>query len=570
MSRAALIVAGVLICLTLAQSASNDREEKAVIKVAMRDGVRLSTLIVRPAVSQRLPTILIRTPYGKGSDLLPGHRFFVREGFAVVVQDVRGRHASEGQFRPMDQEIRDGSDTLDWIARQPWSNGRIGMLGGSYLGYTQWQAALSGNRHLRAIFPVVSGSDEYLDRFYSPGGAMKLGHRLLWMHENVKAPGHIRDFPSYTRHLPVRTADYAATGRSVEFYQRMVSHPSYDSFWKGLSVRRQLNHVNIPAFIVGGWFDNYVQGDLAAFTELSSRKRDAHVLVGPWPHNMSIPITGLNFGNQAGAPIRTYQLAWFNHWLKEELPDADGPNLPVVRLFVMGANQWRDEREWPIARTRYTPFYLAGNGRANTASGDGVLAVDPPKTDLADHYTYDPRNPVPTSGGAVCCNPKIFPWGPTEQKPIESRRDVLVYTTAPLKQETEVTGTVRARLYVSTSTPDTDFTAKLVVVFPDGRTRNLTDGIQRLRYRNSLEKAELATPGKVYTITIDCGVFSYEFRPGDRIRLQVSSSNFPRFDRNLNTGTSTADERWGRIAHQSVYHGRLYPSHLLLPVIPDR
>jgi putative CocE/NonD family hydrolase len=266
---------------------------------------------------------------------------------------------------------------------------------------------------------------------------------------------------------------------------------------------------------------------------------------------------------------------WFDRWLKPEPPHAEHtqasssiPDLPV-RIFVMGRNEWRDEREWPLARTRFTPFYLSGVGHANALSGDGELAWKPDARLEADKFTYDPRSPVPTMGGSVCCNPKIFPWGPMDQRPVEKRGDVLVYTSQRLRRELEVTGPVQVVLYVSTSAPDTDFTAKLVDVFPDGEARNLTDGILRLRYRNGLQKAVPAHPGEVYPITIDAGVTSNLFLPGHAVRLEVSSSNFPRFDRNANTGRPVADEKTLRKAQQTIYHGRDRDSHIVLPVIPE-
>ncbi|HYZ86821.1 MAG TPA: CocE/NonD family hydrolase [Bryobacteraceae bacterium] len=540
------------------------RDESNIVFVPMRDGVRLSTLISRPVKNERVPTILLRTPYGHGTELIPNLQFFVSQGYAVAMQDVRGRYGSSGKFQPLDQERNDGYDTIAWIASQPWSNGRVGMMGGSYLGYVQWQAALTGSPHLRAIFPTVAGSDEYLDRFYSPGGAMKLGHRLLWMSENVRVPMYKREFTAFVRHLPLRNADVAATGHQVEFYQRLLRHPTYDEYWRGLSVRRQAKRITVPAFILGGWFDNYVQGDLEMFRELSRFSAANRLVVGPWPHRALESLPGMDFGKNSGAPIRRFQLEWFDQWLKDAPPP---PNASPVRIFVMGANIWRDEREWPIARTRYVPMYLAG-APANSAKGQGLLLSEPDRTIGRNEFTYDPRNPVPTIGGSVCCNSIVFPWGPLEQREAEARNDVLVYTSPPMRQPLEVTGTIRVNLLVSTSAPDTDFTAKLVVVYPNGRTRNLTDGILRLRYRESLEKPVLSKPGEVYQITIDCGVTSYQFQTGERIRVDISSSNFPRFDRNPNTGAVIADETQFRTARQTVLHGRFYPSHILLPTIP--
>ena len=432
---------------------------------------------------------------------------------------------------------------------------------------------------------MVSGSDDYCDRFYSPGGAMKLGHRLLWLSQNLTPPGVAKaKFGDYIGHLPLRTSDRAATGRTLPLYQTVVSHPTYDSFWKERSVRENISHVRVPVFAVGGWYDNYVESDLEAFTALHKAGRhdlSHRIMIGPWPHNMSSSFAGVAFGDDSGAPIRAYQIAWFDHWLKGA-PDEEARFTPwswhhvraevdeaPVHIFVMGVNRWRDEREWPLARTRYTPLYFGSKGHANTLKGDGGLSWTLSKKGKPDQFTYDPRDPVPTMGGAVCCDPKIFPWGPMDQRAVEKRKDVLVYTSEPLKQDLEVTGPVRVVLYASTSTPDTDFTAKLIDVFPSGEARNLTDGLLRVRYRHGLDKAKLAEPGEVYPLTIDAGVTSNVFRPGHRVRMEISSSNFPRFDRNANTGRALSDETVLKRSQETVYHTRLYPSHVVLPVIPE-
>jgi uncharacterized protein len=562
------------------------------VRVAMRDQVPLDTNVFHPAGNARFPTVLVRTPYGKGPDLPAGYQSFINHGYAVVTQDVRGRYGSGGVFDVLNQEGPDGYDTLNWIAAQPWSDGKVGMIGGSYLGIAQWQVALLNNPHLKAIFPVVSGSDEYLDRYYSPGGALKLGHRLLWMSLNLTPPGVAKPkFTDYIYHLPLRTADRSATRRTLSFYQNILNHPTYDSFWKDLSVRENIDRVHVPVFAVGGWYDNFAESDLEAFTalhKLYGRLDDKHrIMIGPWAHNMSTPFQGVNYGDDSSSPIRSYQIEWFDHWLKGAPEDArrfspeswhavraEVDEAPV-HIFVMGVNRWRDEPDWPLARARNTPLYLANERAANSVSGGGVLQWKPErakKPDLpdsvTDSFTYDPRNPVPTLGGAVCCDPKIFPWGPIDQRPVEKRKDVLVYTSAPLKQDLEVTGPIRVTLYASTSALDTDFTAKLVDVFPNGEARNLTDGILRLRYRNGLEKADLAEPGKVYPMVIDAGVTSNVFLAGHAIRVEISSSNFPRFDRNANTGRAFADDTALKKAQQTIYHSRQYPSHVLLPVIP--
>lgn len=572
----------ILVAIGAAFGASPVPVEKTLhVRVPMRDGVRLDTNVFHPTGSQRYPVILLRTPYGKGDDLPNGYQSFLNHGYAIVIQDVRGRYDSEGKFNALEQEGPDGYDTLNWIAHQPWSTGKIGMLGGSYLGIAQWKVAVLNNPYLKAIFPVVSGSDDYLDRFYSTGGALKLGHRLMWLSDNLKTPGYRPpNFSSYIFHLPLRTADEVATGHRLQLYQDALNHPAYDNFWKNLSVREKLDRVHVPVFAVGGWYDNYSESDLTAF-ELLRKNGVNRIMIGPWPHNMSIRFPGIDYGQDSSSPIRSYQLDWFDHWLKG-LPEAGHRHTNAVwhdtraevtdapvEIFVMGANRWRDEHEWPLARTHYTPIYLSGKGHANGLQGDGDLEWQVPRKDKTDQFTYDPKNPVPTMGGAVCCNPKFFPWGPKDQRSIESRDDVLVYTSKPLQRELEVTGPVRVTLYVSTNAPDTDFTAKLVDVFPNGEARNLTDGILRLRYRYGLDKPVLAKPGEMYAVTIDAGVTSNVFLPNHRIRLEVSSSNFPRFDRNPNTGRPIADETVLKKAVQNVKHGHKYPSQILLPIIPE-
>ncbi len=537
------------------------------VPVPMRDGVRLSANVFLPAEAAPRPAILVRTPYGKGTALIPNYHAFVDRGYAVIVEDVRGRYDSEGAFDPLMQEPEDGDDTINWIARQPWSNGKVGMIGGSYLGIAQWKAALAGNSHLKAIFPVVSGDDDYRDRFYSPGGALKLGHRLEWLAENRKIPGYEPDFNRFIWHLPLRTADMAATGRTDSEWKQAMDHPAFTEFWRNVSTREHLDEVHIPVFAVGGWYDNYVESDLDAYASIHKRTGLNHVLIGPWPHNMSYKFADADFGPQASVAVRGLQMQWFDQWLEGK--DSALVSAAPVRVFLMGANRWREVRAWPPAVARPWKLYLDSAGRANTLSGDGVLRERAPRTIASDAYVYDPRNPVPTRGGAICCNPTVFPWGPLDQRAVEKRRDVLVYSTGPLANDVEVLGPVKVVLYVATNARDTDFTAKLVDVFPNGYARILSDGILRLRYRESLEKAVLAEPGAVYKLTIDAGVTGNVFQRGHRVRIEVSSSNFPRFDRNPNTGGLIADETRLLRASQTIYHGRLRPSHVELMMMPS-
>jgi uncharacterized protein len=359
------------------------------------------------------------------------------------------------------------------------------------------------------------------------------------------------------------------TGGTADILQAAFNHPSYDAYWKNLSTREKLKNLAVPVFSVGGWYDNYVEGDLDAFAQARKTTGLNRIVIGPWGHNMSEPIKTVDFGPHSTPPLRYRQMAWFDQWLRGK--DEPGLASPPVRLFVMGANEWRDENEWPLARTIRTKFYLDSGGHSNSFTGDGSLSLNRPhKNGPEDHFVYDPRNPVPTLGGSVCCNNAVFPWGPFDQSPIEKRGDVLVYTTAPLKEDLEATGPISLILFAATSAPDTDFTGKLIDLYPDGRAMNLTDGILRMRYREGLDKPKLLSSNQPVKVTINLGPTSNLFRKGHRIRLEVSSSNFPRFDRNLNTGRPMADEVQLAKASQTIFHDRTHASYLELPIIPPK
>lgn len=544
-------------------------QEELGVSLTMRDGTRLAADIYRPPEPGRWPTLLVRTPYNRKSRAMSSYRFFARRGYAVVIQDTRGRYASQGNFGKVEQEGADGNDSINWISEQPWSNGRVGMVGSSYLGIVQWWAAIQDNPHLLTICPVNSGDDEYLDRFYSPGGALKLGHRLLWVAENFTPPAQIRpSFGSYIFHLPVKTADTAALGRPSALWRDALAHPSYDPFWKDLSIREHLSMVHIPVLSMSGWFDNYAESELNAYTALSHNGDYIETWIGPWAHDPGFRFSTRDFGSEADIRIRARQADWFDRWLKKPVRETEHTSGGgLLHLFVMGPNVWREEHQWPLARTRYTPLYLNSAGSANSASGDGVLQWHVAHNSRLDAFVYDPKNPVPTMGGAICCNPKVLPPGPLDQIPVERRSDVLVYTSRALRDDIEVTGPIRVVLYVATSANDTDFTAKLVDVQPDGTPLLICDGIQRLRYRLSLDKPVFVKRNTAYQINIDAGVTSYVFAPGHHIRLEVSSSNFPRFDRNLNSMRPNAEETKMSKARQTVYHDKVYSSAIILPVI---
>jgi uncharacterized protein len=547
-------------------------QEQLGLVIPMRDGVHLAADLSLPRGTGPWPTLLIRTPYSRKAPGARSYRFFAAHGYAVLIQDVRGRYASQGVFGPTQQQGPDANDTINWIAEQSWSNGRVAMGGGSYLGMAQWWAAIQDNPHLLAISPVFSGDDEYLDRFYSPGGALKIGHRLLWIAENFTPPSQLPPlFGSYIYHLPLRTADLAAIGMPLPLWRTALDHPSYDDYWKSLSIRERLNRISVPVLSIGGWFDNYGESDLDAFSRLSSRARTIETWIGPWAHNPGLKFPTRNFGPAARIGIRLRQLDWFDRWVKKTArPERNESSAPLLHIFVMGPNIWREEHEWPLARTHYTPLYLDSKGHANSVSGDGTLQWRPVRKGQADAFTYDPKRPVPTIGGAICCEAKILPPGPLDQTPIEGRRDILVYSSPPLTENIEVTGPVRVVLYAATSANDTDFTVKLVDVQPDGRPLLVTDGIQRLRYRTSLSNPVFVKRGTRYQINVNAGVTSYVFAARHKIRLEVSSSNFPRFDRNLNSTRPNALETKLARAHQTVFHDEHYPSAVILPIIPKK
>lgn len=561
-----------------AQSARSDSRsiasnEQVGVSIPMRDGVRLAADIFLPRSSRhgRWPAVLVRTPYNRKLPSMFAYRYFAANGYAVVIEDVRGRYASQGSFGAISQEGHDGNDTINWVAEQPWSNGRVVMAGGSYLGIAQWWAAIQNNPHLIGISPVCSGDDEYLDRFYSTGGALQLGHRLLWFAENMTPPSQVRSsFGSYIYHLPLRTSDVAATGVIIPAWRRAIDHPSDGKYWQALCIRDRLNRVAIPVLSFGGWFDNYAESDLDAFSRLARSGKSVETWIGPWGHNPALRFPTESFGSQAHLHIKGKQLDWFNELVAASASaEAVGKERPLLHLFVMGANTWREEHEWPLARTQYRSLYLNSAGHANSRWGDGALEWHPPISPRTDQFTYDPKRPVPTIGGAICCEPGVLPPGPLNQSPVEGRKDVLVYTSEPLTESIEVTGPVRTVLYVATSANDTDFTAKLVDVQPDGVPLLVTDGLQRLRYRLSLLIPVFVAKNKPYQITVDTGVTSYVFQRNHRIRLEISSSNFPRFDRNLNTVQPNGLETRANKAHQTVFHESVYPSAIILPVIPE-
>ena len=550
------------------------------VAVPMRDGISLSADIYLPAhEAGPFPVILWRTPYD--NTIVMDHGFFwAQQGYVFAGQDVRGRYDSQGDFVPWEAETDDGYDTLEWIGQQSWCDGNIGMSGTSYSGQVQWQAGMTGHPLLKAIVPRVMGNNLWDSPHYQ-GGAFGLGVNAVWgwrtMGRSMQRIDKF-DWPAVLRTLPLRDMDNVS-GKKHPAFGDWLDHQDYGDYWRATAVDEHFEQYTIPILQICGWYDLYAGGMMANFVGLREQsgnelaRNNQQLIMGPWTHVQAGPTPPGNtnagdrdFGVQSLLDTREIELAWFDHWLKGV--DNGAEREPPLKLFVMGSDLWRVELEWPLARTLWTPYYLRSGGNANTLHGDGWLSIAPAEDEAADEYAYDPENPVPTNGGCNCCNPEIVPWGVYDQRPIEMREDVLVYTTAPLERDTEVTGPIVVHLFASTDGPDTDFTAKLIDVYPDGKAWNLCDGIIRARYRHGRAPAGLLMPGEVYEFAIDLWVTSNVFRKGHSIRLEISSSNFPRFDRNMNTGLPIADDAEPQIANQRVYHDAEYASLVLLPVIP--
>jgi putative CocE/NonD family hydrolase len=569
------------------------------VPMTTRDGVVLRADVYRPETEGRFPVLLSRLPYDKNQRRRPGDIDpFVERGYVVIMQDTRGRFASGGdEYYPLVWEAADGHDAVEWAAQLPYADGQVGTMGQSYLGATQYLLAPTRPPHLKASFPASAPGDFHQCWVYHTGGAFELGwqipYAILMARDTIARKGLTpKLLPELERLLAPAPTPWApplsdeayrrlplmAWGKQLEPVARYVTdylkHPEDGAVWQPINVERQHGQVTVPMYHVTSWYDIFLQGGLANFAGLrrnamnDTARLAQKLLVGPWAHLFpytSPTSTGtgdIDFGAAAMIDLHEIQLRWFDHWLK-------GINTgildePPVKLFVMGENRWRDENEWPLARTRYTPYYLHSRGHANTASGDGALSPQMPGDEPPDAFAYDPADPVPTRGG----NTLILAMGVQDQRPVESRPDVLVYTSDAMTAPFEVTGPLAVTLFAASSAPDTDFTAKLVDVRPDGFAQILADGIVRARYRNSRESATPLTPDEVTRFTIDLWATSYVFLPDHRIRVEISSSNFPRFDRNLNTGEDQATATRWQTARQTVFHDPRYPSHIVLPVIP--
>jgi len=537
-------------------------------RVPMRDRTELSADIYRPVGEGKFPVILNRTPYTKaGASTFKIAQYFTSHGYVYVAMDVRGRGDSDGTFEPYRHDGQDGYDAIEWLAVQPWSTGKVGTIGGSYNGRIQWLTAIQQPPHLTAMIVLASPSDPFVE--WPTGQPLPMD--ISWYHFTA---GHVLqnmevvDWKKLYEHLPLITMD-EAMGRPNRFWKEEVEHAKLDSWWEDLRYQNKYDRVRVPVLNISGWYDDEQVGTPLNYIGVTTKgsptiRSSQKLLVGPWPHaiNSSTKLGTVEFGPTAVIDMNAYWLRWFDQWLKGS--DSGFMKEPPVRIFVMGENVWRDENEWPIARTQWTKYFLHSNGQANTLSGNGTLSTAEPASEPSDSYSYDPAKPV-----TFITDPSFAQiGGPDDYREVEQRADVLVYTSDALTEAMEVCGPLRVHLSAASSARDTDFMAKLIDVWPNGFAQRLNDGMVRARFREGMDKPSLIEPGRVYSYDLDLWNTCQLYQKGHRIRVEVSSSAFPKYDRNLNTGEALGQTTRMAVAQQKIYHDREHPSYVILPIVP--
>jgi uncharacterized protein len=542
-------------------------------RVQMRDGVELSVDIYRPDVSDKFPVILARTPYNKSTERgnhLGLGRFFASHGYVYVAMDVRGRGDSDGTFVPYRNEGPDGFESIEWCAKQSWSDGKVGTIGSSYLGYDQWLAALQQPPHLTTMIVLVTPPDPFVE---SPTGLQSPTY-LSWYHLLLGHTLHTTaavDWNALYLHLPLATMDEAG-GFRAPYWQNILNHPGINSWWEPLIYQNKFDRVKLPILHISGWYDDEQAGALMNYIGMTRNgatedvRKGQKLMMGPWPHavNSGRHLGAIDFGPSAQIDLEGYELRWFDHWLKGE--DIAIMKEAPVRIFLMGRNEWQEQPDWPIPGTQFVRYYLGSKGRANSLFGDGSLDPQPSKAATADRYTYDPADPVPF----IMESTYAQLGGPDDYRPVERRDDVLVYTSAAFDSPRVICGPVRAHISASSTAADTDFMVKLLDVWPTGFAQRLTDGMVRARYRNGGDKPSLIEPGKIYGFDVDLWNTCQEFGKGHRVRLEVTSSAFPKYDRNQNTGEALGKTANMKVAEQTIYHDPENSSYVTLPIVPEK
>lgn len=569
------------------------------VPIEMRDGTILRADVYRLYDSEKHPAILVRTPYNRQTvfDMLfLSYYDAVQAGYTVVIESQRGTYDSGGRGGLgdiyMTAEGLDGYDTVEWLAAQPWCDGNVGTAGGSYMGLNQWITARENPPHLKAIAPWVSGSGAREPS--RSNGIVNLGVALNWLlrmtMEDIDRQEKLGKDVSAIRpllkeavanpelvynYLPLKDVPYFNFEGISEMWTSRVLNSSQDTPEYFEKTRTPYEKIQVPCYHVSGWFDFNPSGTFDHFLNMREKggseaaRRGQYILIGPWLHGGPTPggdAGALGFGvlaSKIGSQVSEHNLSFFDKYLRGMKVE-----LPAIRYFVMGENVWRTADDWPLPETQWQRFFLHSRGRANSATGDGLLSRDEPGPELPDTFIYNPHFPVPTLGCRGHLQLVRYAPLPQEQSLIERRDDVLCYSTAELKEDVEVTGPLILHLFAATSARDTDFTAKLVDVYPDGRAYNIAcEGITRARYRKSFFAPELVNPGEINEYTIDLTAVSQVFRKGHRIRLNIASSSFPEYDRNMNTGNAVGEDARGIPAMQTIYHQADYISYIDLPVI---
>ncbi len=583
--------AGFFLFLTLAAFfVSSGRSEEILLEgntqvvvernvpMTTRDGVTLRSDVFRPKADGKYPVILERTPYDKRIETF-GPKL-VANGYVMIVQDVRGRNASEGEWYPLRHEADDGFDSVEWAAGLPYANGKVGMYGASYVAVTQMFAAMASPPHLACIMPIVAPSNIHEQWVYQ-GGAFSQALNQGWSSSlaiNVlerRVGGSAQPSHWEMKRPPVSypLLDLGTAAGLADYYFDWLKHPDYDEFWKAWSIEEHFSQIKVPGLHLGGWYDIFQEGTIRNFTGITRQggsvaARNGQRLVmmvgghaGPGPK-----VGEVDYGQGCVVDWGALALRWYDYVMKG-VDNGMGKEKPI-RLFVMGLNAWDEENAWPVTRAKQARYFLHSSSGANSLKGDGSLSLSPPLAEPADRFVYNPADPVSTLGGPAFGDVHLK-QGPFDQREIEKRGDVLVYTTPAFERAVTLVGPVTLDLFVSSSAVDTDFTGKLVDVSPDGVARNVAEGILRVRYRQSREKAVVMEPGKVYRVSVEVGSTAQAFLAGHQIRLEVSSSNFPRFDRNLNTGTDSGSPATAYLsATNSVLHDAGHPSALCVEVLP--
>ena len=543
---------------------SHDSFTKENVKVTLADGTNLSTDIYIPVEGKKHTTILIRTPYGKHQHQYEGE-YWSSNGYVVVIQDTRGKWDSDGEYIPFLNERSDGLETVEWITRQEWSNGEIGLWGSSYLSYCSIVLATTGHESIRTMF-IISGWLQG-DKIINPGGSMHLMLNLAWLlHEETQRVRSIQryDMEELFQYLPL-----SDVFNSIGIDSKIWTH---EQDLRNMNKDYSAKDIDIPVFHLSGWNDFVCNAALGVYDEISSEAHHENkLLIGPWFHDqLQTDFTEVgdeDFGATSvlgREKMNRLTLNWFDHIFHDK--DVTDKFPTDVKLFIMGENEWKNFDSWPPANVEYQKWFISSEKGANTSTGDGRLGPETPQNSKPDTFVFNPMDPVPTYGGA---NFHFFLHliGIKDQSEIEKREDVLVYTSEVLKNDLDLIGPIKAVINASTEGKDTDFTAKLVEVRSDGYARIIQEGIIRASYRNSSSERELLNPGDVYELEIDMGSTAIQIPSGSKLRVEISSSNFPKYDRNPNTGEDAFTAKEFERVSQTIYHNEDYPSYLILPVM---